>query len=61
MESFHERLVQWGREHFNITLEAHKVIYPDGTSDYISKVDFNGLQVILLLVNILKKYKSLLL
>ena len=54
MEPFHERLVQWGREHFNITLEAHKVIYPDGTSDYISKVDFNGVQVIFLLVNIKK-------
>ena len=38
-----------------------KVIYHHGTSNYIAKGDFDGVQVILLQVNIQKKYKLMLL
>ena len=34
-----------------------EVIYPDGTSNYITKDDFDCVQVILLGVYFLKKYK----
>ena len=43
---------------FNTTLEEYKDICPNGTSDYIPKIDFDTLQVILLYVNFQKKYKS---
>ena len=29
-------------KYFNTTLEEYKVIYPDGTSDYITKGEFDG-------------------
>ena len=32
-------------EYFNTTLEDHKVIYQDATSDYITKHDFNDVQI----------------
>ena len=35
-------------EYFNTTLEKCKVRYPNGTSDYITKDEFIGVQVILL-------------
>ena len=34
-------------EFFNTTPEEHKVICPDGTSDYITIDGFDGVQVIL--------------
>ena len=37
-----------GTENFDTTLEDYKVIYDDGTSDYITKDDFDCVQVILL-------------
>ena len=49
----------WGIEYFNITLEEYKVIYPDGTSDYIKKDDIDGVQVIVFQVNFWRKCKSL--
>ena len=36
--------------YFNTTLEEYKVIYRDGTSDYITEGAFDGVQVILLKV-----------
>ena len=35
-------------EYFNTTLEESEVIFLDGTSDYIPKDDFDGVQVIFL-------------
>ena len=35
-------------EHFDATFEEYKAIYPDGTSDYVTEVDFDVAQVILL-------------
>ena len=32
-------------EYFNTTLEEYKVIYPDATSDYITKHDFDSVQI----------------
>ena len=37
--------------YFNTNLWEYKVLYPDETSDYIPKNDFDGVQVILLQVN----------
>lgn len=34
--------------HYNTALEEYKVVYPDDTSDYITKNDFDGVQVILI-------------
>ena len=34
--------------YFNTALKEYKVVYPDGTSDYIRKDDFDGVQIILL-------------
>ena len=34
-------------EYFNTTLEGYKSIYLDRTSDYVTKDDFEGAQVIL--------------
>ena len=34
--------------YFNTALEEYKVVYPDGTYDYIRKDDFDGVQIILL-------------
>ena len=31
--------------HFNASLDYYKAIYPDGISDYVIKVDFDGAQV----------------
>ena len=53
-----KHMVHWDIECFNATLD-YKVIYPDGTSDYIIKDDFGGVQVIPLQLNISKKYKPL--
>ena len=38
-------------EYFSTALEEDKVIYPDRTSDYITKDNFDSVQVILLKVN----------
>ena len=35
-------------EYFTTTLEEYKVIYLDGTSDYVTKDDFEDVQVFLL-------------
>ena len=37
------------KEYFNTTLEEYRVKYLNGTSDYITKCDFDGVQVILFL------------
>ena len=34
--------------YFNTALEEYKVVYPDGTSDYIRKDDFDSVQIIFL-------------
>ena len=38
-------------EYSNTSFEEYKVIYPDETSDYITKDEFDSGQVILLYVN----------
>ena len=42
-------------KYFNKNLEEYKVIYPDETPDYITKDDFDSVQIILLYVNLLKQ------
>ena len=42
-------------KYFNKNLEEYKVIYPDETPDYITKDDFDSVQIILLYVNVLKE------
>ena len=39
-------------KYFSTTLEEYKVIYPDGTPDYIATDDFDGVQVVFLDVNL---------
>ena len=39
-----------GDIYFSTALEEDKVIYPDGTSDYITKDNFDSVQDILLIV-----------
>ena len=41
-------MIHSGVKYFNTIFEENKVIYSDGTSDYIIKKDFDGVQVILL-------------
>ena len=32
----------WEKEYFNTNLEEFKVLYPNGTSDYSQRDDFDG-------------------
>ena len=50
-------MVHWKIKHFDTTLEEYKVVYPNRTSNYITKDDFDYVKVILLSLNALKKYK----
>ena len=50
-------MVRWKIKHFDTTLEEYKVVYPNRTSNYITKYDFDYVKVILLSLNVLKKYK----
>ena len=44
-------------EYLNTTLEDYKVIYPDATSGYITKHDFDGVKITFLEANFQEKYK----
>lgn len=46
--NFFLKIVNWGIKYFNTIFEENKVIYPNETSDYIIKEDFDGVQVVLL-------------
>ena len=50
-------MVRWKIKYFDTTLEEYKVVYPNRTSNYITKDDFDYVKVILLSLNVLKKYK----
>ena len=43
---FSETLLLFNTEYFNVTLEKHKVVYCDGTSNYLTKRDFDGVPII---------------
>ena len=50
-------LVWYLEEYFNTTFKEYEIIYLEETSDYITKVGFDGVHIILLWVNFRKKHR----